>query len=97
MLPALADSLEDLAQRLDEALGGNDPRCLRAIIHEIKGVVCYFGITDLLHAVHEAEKLLNSSRDAPGDIAVPLRKMGKQIAEFAATHGERLHEINRSE
>jgi CheY-like chemotaxis protein len=96
VLPALADSLEELARRLDEAVRGNDPADLRSIIHELKGVVCYFGITDLSHAVLEAERLLNS-RAVPGDIAIPLQTVRKQITDFVASHGERLHEINHSE
>lgn len=96
VMPALAASLEDLGERMDDALHAADPASLRAILHELKGVVCYFGLSDLSHSVLEAEKLLNRGA-GPGEVGVPLRMIRRQIADFSASCSDRLAEINLSE
>lgn len=93
VLPGLTASLENLGQRLDEALGGGDPATLRAIVHELKGVICYFGITELSHTVLEADRLLNSGSEPPA-VALTLRRIRKQVTDFVAAHGDRLREFN---
>ena len=95
MEAALVASLENMDERLVEALRSEAGEELRAIIHEMKGVVCYFGISELSHTVLEAERLI--AVDARSEtVGLCLRRLRKQLADFAAAYGGRKRRADAS-
>jgi len=95
MESALVTSLENLNERLKEALRPESGEDLHAIIHEMKGVVCYFGISELSHTVIEAERLV--AADARSEAAgLCLRRLEMQVADFAAAYGGRKQQADAS-
>ncbi|MBK8163378.1 MAG: response regulator [Gammaproteobacteria bacterium] len=96
MLPALAASLVEMSERLDFALRNGLSEELHSIIHEMKGVVCYFGLSELSRTVLEAEKLLADGVEYER-AATCLRKLMKQAGDFAAAYGNREREFDVSQ
>ncbi|MGE0372660.1 MAG: ATP-binding protein [Gammaproteobacteria bacterium] len=96
MLPALAASLVEMSERLDGALRDGSTGDLHSIIHEMKGVVCYFGLSELSRTVLEAEKLLGGGAEYER-AATCLRRVIQQADDFASAYGNRLREIDVSQ
>ncbi|MCC6209236.1 MAG: response regulator [Gammaproteobacteria bacterium] len=95
MESALFASLEDMSERLMNALRTDAEEEVPAIIHELKGVVCYLGMYELSHAVLEAEKQV--AVDARSEsTALCLRSLKRQVAEFAAQYASRKLEADAS-
>ena len=95
METALVASLENMNGRLAEALRSESGEDLHAIIHEMKGVVCYFGISELSHTVIEAERLV--AADARSEAAgLCLCRLEMQVADFAAAYSGRKQQADAS-
>ncbi len=91
----LSDSLEEMGGRLASALSKGKDEELRAILHEIKGVVCYFGISELSHTVLEAERLVAAdARSVSADFC--LLRLRRQVADFTAVYGDRRRQADAS-
>lgn len=94
-LPALATSIGEMGVRLQDALQRDDIADLRSVLHELKGVVCYFAVAELSHAVLELEQLLRSGAD-PVDVRLSVDRLGYQIDSFVSSHDMELQEIDVS-
>jgi two-component system sensor histidine kinase BarA len=90
IFPTLLASLEDISGRLEGCLHEMDSETLARVIHELKGVVCYFGINDLSGSVKELEKYIVRKAEM-ADMAPLLRKVRQEISEFSAATAGRLH------
>jgi CheY-like chemotaxis protein len=90
LFPTLLASLEDISGRLEDCLHEKDSETLARVIHELKGVVCYFGITDLSGSVREIEKCIIQEMEM-ADMTPLLLKIRQEISEFGAANAGRLH------
>lgn len=96
MESVLSASLEEMSGRLTDALRKGADEELGAVLHEIKGVVCYFGISELSHTVLEAERLVGAdARSENTDFC--LRRLKRQVADFAAIYGGRPQQADVSQ
>jgi HPt (histidine-containing phosphotransfer) domain-containing protein len=90
LLPALLSSLKSISNRLEYSPYEQNSETLARLIHELKGIVCYFGITELSRSVSDVEKLIVRKAELT-DMDPLLLNIRKEINEFLASKAGRLH------
>lgn len=96
VLPGLIASLESINSRIACVIAGQNRENLPAIIHELKGMVCYFGIAGLSRVVFEIERLIRIEPNAE-KLSVLLQKTREEITDLSAACHKSIHETNAAE
>ena len=85
--PKLVTSIRDHRQQIGAAVDRFDLSVLRSLVHELKGVVGYFGLSDLCREVTGFEQAIDCGAD-PMELTRRFQRIDELVEEMAAAEPE---------